>query len=80
MALVYSNNGPAVKSLQTRLNAAGRTRLPRLKEDADYGSLTMAGVMEFQFFSGFPTPQQDGKFGPLTDRKLAAHRTSSPPP
>jgi len=36
--------------------------------------------MEFQFFSGFPTPQQDGQFGPLTDKKLAAHRKSSPPP
>ena len=36
--------------------------------------------MEFQFFSGFPTPQQDGQFCPLTDKKLAAHRKSSPPP
>jgi hypothetical protein len=62
------------------LNAAGKTRLPRLKEDGDFGSLTMARVMEFQFRSGFPVPQHDGKFGPLTEKKLATQRTSSPPP
>lgn len=51
MTLVYSNKGPAVRALQTRLNAARRTRLRRLKEDADYGSLTMARVMGCYCFS-----------------------------
>lgn len=80
MVLAYRQNSPAVGVLPTRLNSAGPTRLPRLVPDEDYGPLTMARVMEFQFRQKFSTADTDGKVGPKTQAKLDAAASSSPKP
>lgn len=61
--LKLGTQGTDVADLQRRLNCTSPTRLPRLVDDGDYGSRTMARVMEFQFQNGLTT---DGAAGPLT--------------
>lgn len=80
MALKLRSKGPAVGALQTQLNSAGETRLPRLVVDEDFGSLTMARVMEFQFHAKLGRSGTDGMVGPTTQGKLDATKASSPPP
>ncbi len=80
MTLRYGMKGSSVKALQTQLNAAGVTRLPRLDLDEQYGSLTMARVMEFQFNIKFATKDTDGIDGPITQGKLDKTKSSSPKP
>jgi peptidoglycan hydrolase-like protein with peptidoglycan-binding domain len=65
--LRHNDTGPAVQQIQTALNFAGPTRLPRLPIDGTFGALTVGRVMEFQFRNGRTT---DGVVGPITNAKL----------
>jgi hypothetical protein len=65
--LQHGDSGPIVQQIQTALNFAGPTRLPRLPIDGQFGALTVARVMEFQFRNNLST---DGVVGPLTNAKL----------
>ena len=78
-ALKYGMTGPEVEDLQRRLNGRSPTRLPRLNPDRQYGVLTMARVMEFQFQQSLKV---DGTAGPKTFGKLPAApaRSSTPTP
>jgi hypothetical protein len=80
MTMIIEATGPKVGALQRRLNSCGATRLPRLKDDEVYGSLTMARVMEFQFHSKFVLKDIDGKVGPATQAKIDSTPSSSPSP
>ncbi|MDR1968546.1 MAG: L,D-transpeptidase family protein [Burkholderiaceae bacterium] len=80
MALKLGTNSPEVLALQQQLNARGATRLPRLSEDNDFGPLTMARVMEFQFNAKFALAGMDGVVGPVTQAKLDGTPSSSPSP
>src|SRR5438874_2534877 len=61
MSLLHLHSkGPSVGDLQKRLNCSNPTRLPRLRTDQEYGVLTMARVMEFQFLKGL---EVDGAAG-----------------
>jgi len=63
----HNDTGPVVQQIQTALNFAGPTRLPRLLVDGSFGPLTVGRVMEFQFRKGL---QVDGIVGPITNSKL----------
>jgi putative peptidoglycan binding protein/L,D-transpeptidase-like protein len=65
--LQHGDSGPIVQQIQTALNFAGPTRLPRLPIDGQFGALTVARVMEFQFRNNLST---DGVIGPRTNSKL----------
>jgi hypothetical protein len=65
--LKHGDSGPVVEQIQTALNFAGPTRLPRLPIDGQFGALTVARVMEFQFLSDLDV---DGVVGPLTNSRL----------
>ena len=65
--LKYGDNGPVVAQIQTALNFAGPTRLPRLSTDGQFGALTEARVMEFQFLNNLSV---DGVVGPQTNASL----------
>jgi hypothetical protein len=65
--LRHNDSGPAVQQIQTALNFAGATRLPRLPTDGTFGPLTVGRVMEFQFRNGL---KPDGIVGPITNAKL----------
>jgi hypothetical protein len=80
MVMAYSANNASVGVLQKQLNNCGPTRLPRLVEDNDYGSLTMARVMEFQFLNKFTRHDTDGVVGPITQASINGQPKSSPPP
>ena len=47
--MTYGAFGTDVQAVQTRLNGASGTRLPRLTPDGKFGSLTMGRAMEFQY-------------------------------
>jgi hypothetical protein len=74
--LKLGSNGPLVRELQSNLNHAGPTRLPRLPVDGDFGSLTMARTMEFQNEHGL---EADGVAGPNTLHALSGASGSSSP-
>jgi hypothetical protein len=80
MILKLTATGAQVGALQRRLNTCGDTRLPRLKDDNVFGSLTMARVMEFQFQSKFSTAATDGVVGPITQAKIDVTPSKSPAP
>src|SRR4029077_8999118 len=63
----HNDIGPVVQQIQTALNFAGPTRLPRLPIDATFGPLTVGRVMEFQFRNGL---RDDGIVGAITNAKL----------
>jgi hypothetical protein len=65
--LKYGDSGPVVAQIQTALNFAGPTRLPRLSTDGQFGALTEARVMEFQFLNNLSV---DGVVGPQTNALL----------
>jgi Putative peptidoglycan binding domain/L,D-transpeptidase catalytic domain len=65
--LKYGDSSPVVAQLQTALNFAGPTRLPRLSTDGQFGALTEARVMEFQFLNNLSV---DGVVGPQTNALL----------
>jgi lipoprotein-anchoring transpeptidase ErfK/SrfK len=65
--LQHGDSGPVVEQVQTALNFAGPTRLPRLPIDGQFGALTVARVMEFQFRNNLAS---DGVVGPKTNAKL----------
>ena len=71
LTLVEGDIGPAVVTLQTRLNVWGA----KLTVDGDFGALTLAAVRAFQ------TEQKltvDGVVGPLT--WAALNKNPGPPP
>jgi hypothetical protein len=80
MTLKPGTNSPEVVALQQQLNSRGATRLPRLSEDTNYGPLTMARVMEFQFNSKFALAGMDGIVGPVTQARIDSTPSSSPSP
>ena len=61
--LQHGDSGPIVKQIQTALNFAGPTRLPRLPIDGQFAALTVARVMEFQSLNHLTV---DGVVGPQT--------------
>ncbi len=63
----HNDIGPVVQQIQTALNFAGPTRLPRLPIDGTFGPLTVGRVMEFQFRNGL---RDDGIVGAITNAKL----------
>jgi hypothetical protein len=65
--LRYGDSGPIVEQIQTALNFAGPTRLPRLPIDGQFGALTVARVMEFQSFNDLAV---DGVVGSQTNGRL----------
>ena len=65
--LKYGDSSPVVAQIQTALNFAGPTRLPRLSTDGQFGALTEARVMEFQFLNNLSI---DGVVGPQTNALL----------
>jgi hypothetical protein len=65
--LQHGDSGPIVEQIQTALNFAGPTRLPRLPIDGQFDAITEARVMEFQFRNNLST---DGVVGPVTNSKL----------
>src|SRR6516164_9623528 len=67
MGFTYGAFGAAVKAIQSQLNEASSTRLPRLVPDSRFGSITMARAMEFQFQEGLT---EDGNVGPATNARL----------
>ena len=66
--LKHGDSGLSVEQLQTALNLAGLTRLPRITVDGQFNALTVGRVMEFQSFSGLTV---DGVVGPQTDGRLS---------
>lgn len=65
--LKHGDSGPVVAQIQTALNFAGPTRLPRLTIDGQFGARTVARVMEFQFLNHLTV---DGVVGPQTNGQL----------
>jgi hypothetical protein len=65
--LKHGDSGPVVQQVQTALNFAGPTRLPRLSVDGQFGALTVARVMEFQYLNDLDV---DGVVGPQTNGRL----------
>jgi lipoprotein-anchoring transpeptidase ErfK/SrfK len=65
--LRHGDSGPIVEQIQTALNFAGPSRLPRLPIDGQFGALTVARVMEFQSLNNLAV---DGVVGPQTNGKL----------
>jgi len=65
--LKYGDNDPVVAQVQTALNFAGPTRLPRLTADGQFGPHTVARVMEFQYLNNLGV---DGVVGPQTNGRL----------
>lgn len=57
--------GPQVKTLQTKLCAAGYLRSSEI--DSDFGVITLGAVLAFQFENGL---EPDGCAGPITQRAL----------
>ena len=71
--LVEGDTGPAVQTLQTRLNVWGAT----LTVDGDFGPATLAAVNTFQAAQKLTV---DGVVGPQTWAALNANPGSGPPP
>ena len=71
--LVEGDTGPAVQTLQTRLNVWGAT----LTVDGDFGPETLAAVKAFQTAQKLTV---DGIVGPLTWAALNANPTPAPQP
>ena len=65
--LRHGDSGPSVEQLQTALNLADLTRLPRLTVDGQFNALTVGRVMEFQSLNGLTV---DGVVGPQTNGRL----------
>jgi hypothetical protein len=65
--LKHGDSGPNVEQLQTALNLADLTRLPRLTVDGQFNALTVGRVMEFQSLNGLTV---DGVVGPETSGRL----------
>jgi len=79
--LKYDDSGPAVQQIQTALNLAELTRLPRLNINSQFDALTVGRVMEFQSLNHLTA---DGVVGPQTSAKLpqsvpAQNDPSDPP-
>jgi hypothetical protein len=65
--LKHGDSGPVVEQIQTALNFAGPTRLPRRSIDGQFAASTVARVMEFQFLNNLTV---DGVVGPQTNGRL----------
>lgn len=65
--LKYGDSGPAVEQIQTALNLATPTRLPRLPISSKFDALTAGRVTEFQSMNDLT---MDGVVGPQTTAKL----------
>jgi peptidoglycan hydrolase-like protein with peptidoglycan-binding domain len=65
--LKHGDSGLSVEELQTELNLADLTRLPRLTVDGQFNALTVGRVMEFQSLNGLTV---DGVVGPQTNGRL----------
>lgn len=65
--LKYGDSGPAVEQIQTALNLAAPTRLPRLPVNGEFDALTAGRVTEFQSMNDLT---MDGVVGPQTTAKL----------
>jgi Putative peptidoglycan binding domain/L,D-transpeptidase catalytic domain len=70
----HNDIGPAVLQIQTTLNLAGPSRLPRLPVDGTFGALTVGRAMEFQFQNHLTV---DGVVGPATAAKLPQDQTGN---
>lgn len=77
MGITYGSFSTEVKDVQGRLDAASRTRLPRLRGEIGFSPVTMARVMEFQFQEGL---RPDGDVGPKTMARLLARTGHHSPP
>lgn len=67
MGITYGSFSTEVKDIQSRLDTASRTRLPRLGGEIGFSPVTMARVMEFQAQEGL---KPDGDVGPITKARL----------
>jgi len=65
--LKHGDSGLSVEQLQTALNLADLTRLPRLTVDGQFNGFTVGRVMEFQSLNGLTV---DGVVGPKTNGRL----------
>jgi putative peptidoglycan binding protein len=76
--LKNGDSGLRVEQLQTALNLADLTRLPRLTGYCQFNALTVGRVMEFQSLNGLTVV---GVVGPQTNGRLpqAASQNQQPP-
>src|SRR5271165_3626320 len=76
--LKHGDSGLSVEQLQTALNLADLTRLPRLTVVGHFNALTVGCVMEFQSLNGLTVV---GVVGPQTKARLpqVASENQHPP-